>query len=97
MNTSCYSCGTEVPAETARQRSALCVKCGKELKVCLNCRFYTPGAHWDCAENIGELVKEKDRSNFCDWFSAKPPGGLVLGSSDKKSDAKKRFDDLFGG
>lgn len=40
----------------------------KEKHTCLNCRFYKKGAHYDCAENIDELVKDKDRPNFCEYF-----------------------------
>ena len=41
----------------------------REKHICLNCRFYAKGAHYDCRESIDELVKDKDRPNFCDYFS----------------------------
>lgn len=53
-------------------RSTICPKCGKPLKICLNCQFYAPGAHFDCHEDIGEPVLEKDLANFCDYFAARP-------------------------
>jgi len=40
----------------------------KEKHICLNCRFYSKGAHYDCRENIDEIVKDKDRPNFCEYF-----------------------------
>ncbi len=62
----CYYCGK--PAGGVITRSSLCVSCRKELRVCLNCKFYKKGAHWDCVENIPEQVIDKDRANFCDFF-----------------------------
>ncbi len=41
----------------------------KEKHMCINCRFFCKGAHYDCRENIDELVKDKDRPNFCEFFS----------------------------
>ncbi len=63
----CYYCG-EPAGNIKVTRESLCSICQKELKVCLNCRFYDEGAHWDCKENISEQVIEKDRANFCEFF-----------------------------
>ena len=89
----CYNCGTEF--ENKVYRNTECSICGKDAKVCLNCRFYSPGSHWDCSENIREAVREKDRANFCDFFEL---GSNFKGSkgNDKKDTAKKTFESLFG-
>ncbi len=91
----CYNCGEEIVAPV--HRSTVCSSCGKDVKVCLNCRFYSPGVHWDCRETIPEPVKEKDRANFCGYFSLAdtPPSGGHSESKEKKNKAKKAFDDLF--
>ncbi|MCQ2398474.1 MAG: hypothetical protein MJ052_04130 [Sphaerochaetaceae bacterium] len=66
-----------------------------EKHTCINCRFYQPGAHYDCHENVDELVKDKNRPNFCESFSlsdkpySKPDPSL---SSQK---AKQAFDSFF--
>ena len=36
-----------------------------------NCKFYVPGAHYDCHETIEEAVTDKAHRNFCDFFSPK--------------------------
>ncbi len=64
----CYNCKTSLPEVIGR--STLCEGCGKELRVCFNCRFYAPGLQWECRERIDEGVQEKDRANFCGFFSA---------------------------
>jgi hypothetical protein len=38
----------------------------------MNCRFYSPGSHWDCSETIPEAVRDKERGNFCDFFELNP-------------------------
>ena len=89
----CYKCGEEF--EMRVYRTTECPSCGKDVKVCLNCRFYSPGSHWDCNENIREAVREKERSNFCDFFEL---GSNYKGSTgtNKEDKAKKAFDSLFG-
>lgn len=62
----CPYCGTQIESV---YRQTVCPKCSKALHSCLCCRFYHPGAHFDCLEDIDELVVEKDRANFCDSFS----------------------------
>jgi len=96
----CYHCGSELPFERAT-RSALCPSCGKEVKVCMNCRFYKKGAHWDCAETISEPVSEKDRANFCDFFMfaeepRKHADSGSQGSTASNRSARSQFNKLFG-
>lgn len=92
----CYYCGA--PIELPVYRRSVCAQCGKELKICLNCEFYSPGSHWDCHETIPEPVKEKDRANFCDYFkvstknTAKTESKSNLDTSDSQLQA---FNDLF--
>lgn len=76
-------------------RSSTCPSCGKDVKVCLNCRFYEPGAHWDCRETIQEPVRDKDRANFCDYFALSDIR-RAKGGSKKGESARNDFDKLFG-
>ncbi|TFG61891.1 MAG: hypothetical protein E4H36_09330 [Spirochaetales bacterium] len=89
----CYRCGT--PHAGPVFRSSLCGECGADLKVCLNCKFYDPSVHWECRETVPEPVREKERSNFCDYFSYLLRfSGSETGS--KSGQAKNKFDSLFG-
>ena len=76
-------------------RSSTCPSCGKDVKVCLNCRFYEPGAHWDCRETIQEPVRDKDRANFCDYFVLSR-ARQAKGSSKRDESARNDFNKLFG-
>jgi hypothetical protein len=92
------------PVENPREvfRATACARCGKDLKICLNCRFYSPGSHWDCSETIDEPVRDKDRGNFCTFFSfrdARPgqsPPGAVRSTAPGSEAARKKLDKLFG-
>jgi predicted RNA-binding Zn-ribbon protein involved in translation (DUF1610 family) len=98
----CHFCGTVIENPREVYRSSACPHCGKDLKICLNCRFYSPGAHWDCSETIDEPVNEKDRANFCTFFSfadkKKAPEGQKTDPQkpDARQQAKKKLDKLFG-
>jgi hypothetical protein len=93
----CYFCGVQAGEEKI-YRTTLCVSCGKELRICLNCKFYSPGNHWDCRETIGEAVRDKERANFCDWFSPAPSASQKISSTPqaKAQNARSDFNKLFG-
>ncbi|GAB4369143.1 MAG: hypothetical protein Kow009_05820 [Spirochaetales bacterium] len=97
----CHFCGTRIEDNTPIYRSSLCPTCGKELRICLNCRFYSPGSHWDCRETIQEPVFDKERANFCDYFkpaSADKPSKTHDPQDQRKgkdSNGRERFNSLF--
>jgi len=96
----CHFCSAPVENPREVYRSSTCSACGKDLKICLNCRFYSPGAHWDCSESIDEMVRDKDRANFCTFFSFRdsnpsPREGSREGGQDQNK-ARKKLDQLFG-
>jgi predicted RNA-binding Zn-ribbon protein involved in translation (DUF1610 family) len=97
----CFSCGGALDEIGRVYRNTLCPHCGADVKVCLNCRFYDPSAHWECRETIPEAVREKDRANFCDYFVLREDGsGAPRGRTkegEKKQEARNSFDSLFGG
>lgn len=94
----CANCGS--PYEPPIYRGTQCGDCGRELKTCRNCRHFEPGAPNDCREPSAEPVTEKDRANFCGWFSpAEDAGssrGAGAGGSDAADAARAAFNSLFG-
>lgn len=89
----CYKCGRELPPRESIFRTTLCEQCGSDVRVCRNCRFYLPGAHWDCRETISEAVRDKERANFCEYFS---PGTNQQSGNDRQDKTRDRFNSLFG-
>jgi hypothetical protein len=65
----CYHCSKEVKLSSEKVfRSDVCPHCMSDLHSCRNCGFYDPSAQWECREHISELVKDKEKANFCDSF-----------------------------
>ena len=66
----CWKCKKEIPLEKV-SRSDECPLCHADLHVCKACDFYESGAHNDCRETSADMVTEKERANFCDYFRYK--------------------------
>jgi hypothetical protein len=95
----CQACGQEIEYGVRIYRNTVCPSCGKDLKICLNCMFYEPGVHWDCRESIDGEVRDKNRANFCEFFSPASGGarkGPASAAKDKQLHARNDFDKLFG-
>jgi len=65
----CWYCGSPITDAQPIGRSHRCQDCGKDLRACKNCRFFLPGSRGDCRETSAEPQSDKERANFCDWFS----------------------------
>jgi predicted RNA-binding Zn-ribbon protein involved in translation (DUF1610 family) len=98
----CWYCGSPIKDAEPLGRSLLCPDCGKDLRSCRNCRHYLPGSRNDCAESQADAPSDRERANFCDWFSLNPkyreaaPGqGHEAGAAAKSAANKSAFDNLF--
>ncbi|MBQ9495554.1 MAG: hypothetical protein IJR50_07960 [Treponema sp.] len=91
----CWRCGKPADAREKIFRTTTCALCGADLHCCKGCAFYLPGAHYDCGETVEELVRDKERANFCDSFS--PQKKSASGGNDAaREKAKAAFNNLFG-
>jgi hypothetical protein len=86
----CHKCKAVIETEKVGLRHE-CEKCTSDLHVCLNCRFYDPGKANACMETQAERVKEKDRANYCDYFSFKEERTEKSG----QETARELWDQLF--
>ena len=66
----CWKCKKEISLEKIA-RSDECPLCHADLHVCKMCDFYESGVHNDCRESSADMVTDKERSNFCDYFRVK--------------------------
>lgn len=92
----CYHCGQEIAEGSPIVRSSECPSCRRDLRVCRNCRHFSPGSHWDCRETVSDQVVDKERANFCDWFKLGDQGRSGAGGDDKAQKARDGFAALFG-
>ena len=92
----CWKCKKEINVESV-QRSTECPLCHADLHSCKGCKFYAPGNHYDCKENVDSPISDKERANFCDFFMKKTDiFGSGSSGEDKAAAAKNAFNALFG-
>jgi hypothetical protein len=89
----CHACNKELPEVLKVGRKEECPSCGADLRCCLNCVFYDRAVSKQCRETITELVREKEKANFCDYFvfAENRPAAADAGNAL----ARKKLDDLF--
>ena len=93
---SCWRCGASL-AELSLPLSRLeeCPDCGNYLHVCRMCGFFDPTVAKSCREDDAEEVKEKERSNFCDYFEPRA-GAHDAAITKAERKARGQLDELFG-
>ena len=91
---SCHACKKELVQDRTVGRRDVCPHCRADLTCCLNCSFYDRAASKQCREPMTELVKEKARANFCDYFSFADRNGAA-GAAGEAGGSRKALDELF--
>jgi hypothetical protein len=90
----CHACGQEIATEKKICRRDVCTLCRADLHCCLNCAFHDVSVSKQCREPLAELVKDKNRANFCDYFvfAESRPSRPSNAEVDR---TRKELDDLF--
>ncbi len=92
----CQNCGAPVTIDEPIPRDAECASCGRDLRCCRNCRHYDTSRNNSCRETEAELVEDKARRNFCEFFYfSRAPFAGPAGKS--PADARAKLEALFGG
>lgn len=87
----CYKCSHKNVIFGTVGRKDECLKCHEDLHSCKHCHFYDKNSYNECQEPSADVVKEKERSNFCDYFKPRAGGNAV----DEKAKLKAAADALF--
>lgn len=95
MSYCCHNCGASLDYSNLIKpgRRDECPKCSSDVHCCLNCVNFAENLSNQCRESQIEPVREKDKSNFCDYFALKV--GNSSGSSTSSEDVFAQLDDLF--
>ena len=94
----CRHCGTRSPLDEPIPREATCEGCGRDLRACVQCRHYDPSFNNSCHETMADPVVEKERRNFCEYFSfSRAPFTQPAAGADRASAARSKLEGLFGG
>ncbi len=88
----CFYCEKEIDVKKRPGRLDTCPFCSSDVKVCFNCRFYDEKAPHECLEPVAEMVLNKDKANYCDYFEFRES----IEKKEEKEDALKKLKDLFG-
>lgn len=89
----CWNCNQPLEGGAMYARSEECPQCHKDTHVCRNCNFYDPQANHQCREPQADLVVEKEKSNFCDYFQ---PSSKEGGAGQSKDQLRAAAEALFG-
>ena len=66
----CFRCGASLEAlSLPLSRRDECPECSIHLHVCRMCRHFDADLPRQCREDDAEEVQEKEKVNFCEWFS----------------------------
>lgn len=76
----CFSCQKQLQLLTPIGRREECPQCRSDVHVCKNCQHYDAKAYNECREPQADVTREKDRANFCDYFT---PGAASTAKSSK--------------
>ncbi len=69
-----------------------CLYCDTDLHTCINCSLRDLGAYNQCHEPNSEWVTDRERNNFCEYFSlADPPDD----TEPSREEINARLDKLF--
>ncbi len=91
MDLICFKCQKPNPVLDKVGRKDECFSCLSDLHSCQNCHFYDAKVYNSCSETAADVVKEKDRSNFCDFYKPRSGAGAV----DEKAKLKNLAESLF--
>jgi hypothetical protein len=76
-------------------RDAECAGCGRDLRACVQCRHYDLAYHNACRETMAEPVADKQRRNFCEYFSFSLAPFGAAAESDRAAEARRKLESLF--
>lgn len=92
----CHACGTTITRNEPIPRDLTCEKCGADVRCCLNCKFNDSTRNNQCRETEADLVMDKTRRNFCEYFVLSDrafAGGAAR--VDRAAEARAKLDALF--
>ncbi len=92
MDVFCFSCRKKNSSQGKIGFRDECLQCRSDLHVCKNCEFYDKKVYNECRETSADVVREKERANFCDFFS---PGQSGAGLNDEKTRLQAAAESLF--
>lgn len=92
MEVTCFHCHKANTYQSKIGFRDECLHCRSDLHVCKNCDFYDPKSYNECRETSADVVREKERANYCDFYIPRKGGA---GVTDEKARMKAAAEALF--
>ena len=89
----CHACQKEIPGVLKIAYRDACPSCGADLRCCFNCLLYDRAVSKQCRETLSELVREKEKANFCEYFVFAEK--RIAAQETIGEQTRKTLDDLF--
>lgn len=89
----CYYCKKNIPVlgDFKITRTEDCPYCTRALHCCKMCKFFDARIYNECKETNADRVVDKEKSNFCDYFSLREGKHDEIGVDTLKSAADALF------
>ena len=67
----CYNCKKDIPVFGSFRvtRTEECPYCSRSMHCCKMCKFYDVRVYNECLETNADRVVDKEKANFCDYFT----------------------------
>jgi hypothetical protein len=91
----CNFCGREVEVCERVGFRDECPQCDRPLHTCRNCGFHDPAYNNACREPMAERVVDKERANFCEYFTPARPGARPGVGLAAKASVQDKLEELF--
>jgi hypothetical protein len=91
MELVCFHCqkANQVDAKVGFREE--CQHCKADLHSCKNCHFYDVKVYNQCKEPTADVVKDKEKFNYCEFYQVSSRSGLI----DEKEKLKAQAEALF--
>lgn len=92
MKVQCFHCKkvNEFPNKIGLRDE--CEFCKSDIHVCKNCEHYDTKVYNECRETTADVVRDKERSNHCDYYVVR---SSINSADDQKAKLKAAADALF--
>ena len=92
----CWKCGKELKNLLLPfSRYEECINCNADLHACIACKNFSLSVSNGCNEERADLIAEKEKSNFCEYFSANTAAYQKQNNTEATA-ARAKLAELFG-
>jgi hypothetical protein len=95
MEIVCFGCQKKTAIEGKIGFRQDCTDCGHDLHSCVQCQHYDPKVYNECKETMADRILEKQKANYCEFFSPTEFGIRASSSDTKKNDLLAQAEALF--